>query len=267
MFFFKRFGLAFNPVGGYGRLMKASGGGAFGVLAVMTLISCLVWMVLCTKIVDMVMPFTQKAIQSTPPFSVENGKLSMPGVPQPYTYKGDDFVVVIDTTNQTNLSQVKAAYGDIRCVLLTSDMVYTHAKGQPDSKPNSMNLLNGVNNQNAAERLRETAVYYIFVGVLLLFIFMLIGRSILVALLGGVMSVIPVNGLTRPFAQTCNIVAHAMVPATILEIILNYMSMSRLDIHNLSQPSGSLALPLFVVVTVAMAFLALFQAEPEDAWA
>ncbi|MHB1462062.1 MAG: DUF1189 family protein [Armatimonadota bacterium] len=267
MFFFKRFGLAFNPVGGYGRLMKASGGGAFGVLAIMTLLSCLGWMVFGTMIVDKVMPYTQKTFQSMPPFSVENGKLSMPAVPQPYTYKGGDWVVVVDTTNRTNLGQVKATYGDVSSVLLTSDMVYMHMKGKPDSAPNSMALLNGANNQNAAAMLRATAVMYISIGVVIVFIFMLIGRGILVAILGGVMSVIPVDGSTRPFIQTCNIVAHAMVPATILEIIVNYIGVARLDIQSLSQPSGSLAFPLFMVVTVAMAFFAHFKAEPEDAWA
>ncbi len=267
MFFFSRFGLAFNPVGGYGRLMKAGGGGAFGVLLIMTIISCLVWRVCAGMVVDKMMPYTQKTFQSMPPFRVDNGKLSMPNVPQPYTYKGGDWVVVVDTTNKTTLAQVVAAYGDTSSVLFTSDMIYTHVKGRPDSTPTPMSFLDGFNNQNAPTKLREMADWFISVGIIVMFIFMLIGRGILVAILGGVMSVIPVNGATRPFMQTCNIVAHAMVPATVLEVLINLITTSNLNIDKLSQSGGSLAFPVFMVVTVAVAFFAHFKAEPEDAWA
>ena len=266
MFFIKRFGLAFNPVGGYGRIMKASGGGAFGVLLIMTIISCLVWKICAGMVVDKVMPYTQKTFQSLPPFRVDNGKLSMPNVPQPYTYKGGDWVVVVDTTNRTTLAQVIAAYGGTNSVLFTSEMIYTHVKGRPDSTPTPMSMLDGINNQNAPAKLREMTGYFISVGIIVMFIALLIGRGILVAILGGVMSVIPVNGATRPFMQTSNIVAHAMVPATVLEVLINLISTSNFNVEKLAQSGGSPAFPVFMVVTVAVAFFAHFKAEPEDAW-
>lgn len=267
MFFFKRFGLAFNPVGGYGRIMKAGGGGAFGVLLIMTIISCLVLRVCVGMIVDKVMPYAQKTFQSLPPFRVNNGKLSMPGVPQPYASKGGDWVVVVDTTNKTTLAQVVTAYGDTSIVLFTNDMIYNHMKGRPDQTPTPMSLLDGFNNQNAATKLREMADMFISFGIILVFILMLIGRGILAAVLGGVMSVIPVNGSTRPFKQTFNIVAHAMVPATVLEVLINLITTSNFNVDKLSQSNSSLAFPVFMVVTVAVAFFAHFKAEPEDAWA
>lgn len=264
MFFWKRFALAFNPVGGYTSLLKASAIGSFGVIAIMTAISGLFWYIAGSMILDKVVPYTENTIQKLPQFSVINGQLSMPAAPQPFVLEGADWILVIDTSNRTNISQLRSGRSGI---LITSDKIYVKAPGQTDYTPNTLKPINGMNNQNAASMLRKIAGRTLALLLLAGFWGVLVLRSLMTIILGGLMSVIPVNGVNRSFPQSCNIIAHATVPATVLEVIVIYATAASLAVENLTRQPGMPSFPVFMVVTVAVAFWAHFITRSQEDWA
>ncbi len=264
MFFLKRFLLAFCPRKGYGQLMNAGIGGALGAMVIMTLIGGYVFGLVASKRVDVAMQMTSGYAKNLPPFKVEQGRLVVPNIPQPYVYndKEGQTVIVIDTTNRTTIEMVTASYPKIYKVLLTSDHIYALPPGgKPTVIP--MAQLNGVNNSNIVEVFKKDVVKVLPVIVWMSIVLSIFGRIIIASILAGIMTAIAVGGSQRTFKQTGGIVLHAMIPATLLQILTNAVTHARLSQGNMDLSGLFFQAVGFAVVVLVMSLTALYKAEPE----
>ena len=265
MFFLKRFWLAFCPRKGYGQLMNAGIGGAFGVMIIMTLISGFVLSLMAAKALGIGMQMVSEYAKQFPPFKVEQGRLIVPNIPQPYVNydKASRSVIVVDTTNRTTIDMVNRSYPETYKVLLTSDYVYFMPAG---GKPTIISKikLDGVNNSNLVEFIHMKLGIVLTATVWYCVILSIIGRSIIASILAGIMMLISVNGTKRSFKQTCGIVLHSMIPATLLQILTNAVMYTRLSQGNLDLSGLFFQAVGFTAIVLAMSLAALYQAEPEN---
>ena len=265
MRFQQRFVLAFCPIKGYARLMSASGMGALGAMLTATVVGIL-FLRLCVALYMLRWTgYIRQTLKALPQFSVDsNGTLIIPTVPQPYVYRTKDFVVVIDTTNRTTLEQMHANFVGSDWYLVTSRYIYDNESAGPDNYLAAIGRVVPQMDNSTAHVLLSVMVsaliYHVVDGLNTLSV---VGRIVFMFVLGFILSIIGINGERFPIQVTAKVVAHAMIPATAMQLVLCVIGALAAPVPNPANMPYWILAALFGVSTTVLSLVALCRAEPE----
>ena len=262
MFFFKRFALSFQPVKGYGQLMNANGLGAFGAFVVIIAISCLVSMAGDRMVFNKVAPVASSIAKDLPSFTVTEGKLNMPNVKIPLVKQYDNAVVVIDPNGKSITRDMVKKYNRPWYIMVTSDGINVRAAQSNRYAFISFAVLNGMNNKNAHECLSKMVVTTASVMYVVISLLSIVGRGGLALLVAGILSLIKFEGTTPIYSNVLKIVTHAMIPATVLQMIVNMVYALQFSVTRSTDISG-LSMVAFFICTLALSIAALYKVKPE----
>lgn len=259
MRFIIQLGLSFQPSMGYGDLIKNCRNGSIGILWLMAAVSCAVYAISSSMVVNRMIQPVYKATQHMPLISIKDGQLSMPNTTRRFVKQNSTWMLVLDPTGNTTMKQLPS-YRHV--ILLTEDRVYIRPLTLTpldiiDEPP--MGWMDGATKQDFAEKLRSSVHSFTMELSLTIFWMLLISKSVTAAILAGVLSIIHVHSKHRAYNQSWLIATHAQIPAVAVECVLVMMTALLFDVGQYVSTNTFLGSPLYYMITIAISLWSHFK--------